>query len=141
MKKLFFALTLIIGVSIFSIAGNDSKYYVDDIAVDQLFANSTEISLDNQQCLALGSESNNAKLSADNDAIIAWLICWAVGEFGIHRHYLGTKDNMWAIYTFTCCGIFGIVPMIDWWVLLIDGVIQENIGRYQNNDEFFMWAN
>jgi TM2 domain-containing membrane protein YozV len=75
----------------------------------------------------------------NNDALISWIICWVVGEFGVHRHYLGTKPTMWAIYTFTVCGIFGIVPFVDWWVLLIDGIINDNISPYQNNEKFFMW--
>ena len=46
---------------------------------------------------------------------------------------------MWAIYTFTFCGIFGIVPFVDWVMLLI-GVVDDNISQYIGNTRFIMWA-
>jgi len=45
---------------------------------------------------------------------------------------------MWALYTFTCGGIFGIIPLVDWIMLLI-GIIENNIGSYENNTNFIMW--
>ncbi|HQB78543.1 MAG TPA: NINE protein [Tenuifilaceae bacterium] len=69
-----------------------------------------------------------------------FFIPFPVGGFGIHRHYLGTKGSMWAIYFFTCGGIFGIVPMVDWIVILVDGILNKNIDKYTNNEKFFMWA-
>ena len=83
------------------------------------------------------SSSNSAYISYPNPWA-AFAICWVVGHFGIHRRYLGTKSSMWAIYTFTCGGIFGIVPMVDWVVLLI-GAANNNIRPYVNNKNFFMW--
>jgi hypothetical protein len=52
---------------------------------------------------------------------------------------LGTKGSMWAIYTFTCGGIFGVVPLVDFFVLIADGIVKENISKYENNESFFMW--
>jgi TM2 domain-containing membrane protein YozV len=137
-KKLLFLgfLTLVLSISVF---GNN--YRVDDKQLDAIFNNGTEVSLVDFNFMAPGT-SNPASLSevkASNEAIISWILCWVVGEFGVHRHYLGTKSSMWAIYTFTFCGIFGIVPFVDWWVLLIDGIINDNISAYQNNEKFFMW--
>jgi hypothetical protein len=42
-------------------------------------------------------------------------------------------------YIFTCFGIFGIVPLVDWIVLLI-GLVNDDISKYEDNDKFFMWA-
>ena len=72
--------------------------------------------------------------------LISWIVCWVIGGFGIHRYVLGTKPSMWAIYTFTVCGIFGIVPFVDFWVLLIDGLILQNGDKYIDNEKFFMWT-
>ncbi|MCF8373895.1 MAG: TM2 domain-containing protein [Bacteroidales bacterium] len=141
MKNVLVILAIILSFTTYSSAGNPSKYYIDDNAVDQLFSNSTETVFSGLQLNSISGNFNHSEIADDNEAVVAWIICWFVGELGIHRHYLGTKSNMWAIYTFTCCGIFGIVPAIDWWVLLIDGVINKNIGPYRNNDKFFMWAN
>ena len=121
-----------------------SSYYLDNQKVDDLINNAVEVSLIEMTSAPVNGfemTTNNFTFNSDeNTAIIAWVLCWAVGAFGIHRHYLGTKSSMWAIYTFTCFGIFGIVPFVDFWVLLIDGVVNDNIAKYQDNENFFMWG-
>ena len=47
---------------------------------------------------------------------------------------------MWALYTFTFGGIFGIVPFVDFIVMLIDLVEDNGFGAYYGNTKFFMWA-
>lgn len=136
MKRILVVLGLLVG---FSFASQANSYQVNDAAIDNLFANSTEIMVSSFNNLNPTGDALPVILEKENEAIIATIICWVVGGFGIHRHYLGTKKYMWAIYTFTGCGIFGIVPFVDFWVLLIDGVIQENVSKYQNNEKFFMW--
>ena len=71
--------------------------------------------------------------------LVAFLLCFFLGGFGVHRHYLGTRPGMWAIYTFTFGGLFGIVPLIDWVMLLI-GLVDDDISPYVGNTKFFMWA-
>jgi hypothetical protein len=44
----------------------------------------------------------------------------------------------WVGYILTCGGIFGIVPFVDWIVLLI-GLVEDDISKYVNNPKFFMW--
>jgi uncharacterized membrane protein len=39
-------------------------------------------------------------------------------------------------YILTCGGIFGIVPLVDFIVLIIN---IDNISKYVNNPKFFMW--
>ena len=123
-------------------ATNASTYKLDDASIDVVIANAEEISPDfatitDASNLLVATSSANATLSAKNPWA-AWVICWFLGEFGIHRHYMGTSGSMWALYTFTCCGIFGIVPAVDWVVLLI-GAIKDDIRKYENNTKFFMW--
>ncbi len=140
MRKLFFTLALILSIGVYANAGNVSKYFVDNNAVDVLFESATEIDSNVLYLNSVMGNLENTKVAEANEAVIATIICYFVGGFGIHRHYLGTKDNMWLTYTLSCCGIFGVVPFIDFWVLLIDGVIRGNVGPYKNNDKFFMWA-
>lgn len=140
-KLLTFALGLLI-----SIAASANTYKADNNAIDALIDNAVEVSMfDAASLLDVSSvdfSSFNTTLSDDakTKVLIAWIVDWVgLGAFGIHRHILGTKSNMWAIYTFTVCGIFGIVPVVDWWVLLIDGLILENGDKYIDNENFFMW--
>ena len=52
---------------------------------------------------------------------------------------MGTAPGMWALYTFTVGGIFGIVDLVDF-IMLIIGTADNNITPYINNRKFFMWA-
>lgn len=120
-----------------------SNYKLNDEKVDQLFNNATEISVTG--LVPMGASNMNIEGTAsaketNNKILIAWIVDFFVGEFGIHRYVLGTKPMMWAIYTFTCGGIFGIVPLVDFIVLLINGIIQNQGDKYLNNNKFFMWA-
>ena len=116
-----------------------TTYTVDDSAIDALIANAVEIS-SFESSSAHGFHGADAMLSSSPNPWAAFALCWVIGGFGVHRHYLGTKGAMWAIYTFTCGGIFGIVWFVDWVVLLI-GAIDDNVSKYTGNTKFFMWAN
>lgn len=144
MKKVLFLLAAIVAFSCNAFAEVD-PYVVDDNAIDEVFAQATEVTaadlnavIADSQFLMPGMENNAVYTSASVNPWIAFALCWVVGGFGIHRHYMGTKNFMWAIYTFTCGGIFGIVTFVDWVVLLM-GAINDDIRSYCNNDKFFMW--
>jgi hypothetical protein len=145
MKKLFIVLVAL-ATSLGTSFASDS-YKLDDSSMDAMFNAATEMApsvLSTDITAALpDAMSTRMQISGDVDSkvLIAWIVDWVgLGLFGVHRYILGTKENMWAIYTFTACGIFGIVPFIDWWVLLIDGLILEHGDRYIDNPRFFMWA-
>lgn len=143
MKKLVSLLSFVLLFSTLSFA-SASDYRVSDNEIDALFSAATEVSMfsvmdQNTQALP-DLALPTIETDDSTDAVIAWVICWVVGGFGIHRHYLGTKPSMWAIYTFTCGGIFGIVPFVDFWVLLINGIINKDLGKYRDNENFFMWG-
>lgn len=141
MKKMLMFLGFLVCIVSSSWAGNSSAYYANNTDVDNLFAEATGLVLSSADNNALSTESMFVNtIGSEKKPIVAWALCWVVGGFGIHRHYLGTKGSMWALYTFTCGGIFGIVPIIDWFVLLIDGIINDNIDDYIDNEKFFMWA-
>lgn len=139
MKKLVLLFFSLFALSTFAFA---DKYEVNENEVNALFASATEVSSQDLNLFGAGLMNTNANnnLASFNrpNPWAAFAICWVVGGFGIHRHYLGTNGYMWALYTFTCGGIFGIVTFVDWVVLLI-GAANNDIGNYVNNKRFMMW--
>lgn len=144
MKKVILSMFAVLALSFCAMAENVDVYTVDDAAIEQVFAeaadvNAADVELFGSQML-MSPEMPMANIQANYTANPwgAWAICWFLGEFGIHRHYMGTSKPMWLYYTLTCGGIFGVVVLVDWVVLLI-GAIQNDISAYCNNDSFFMW--
>jgi len=85
----------------------------------------------------------NCQLSIVNcqlkkDPVIAWLISFPAGMLGLHRAYLGTSGRTVLLYIVTAGGFLGIVPMIDW-ILLLRGIQTGDISRFVGNRKFIMW--
>jgi TM2 domain-containing membrane protein YozV len=59
------------------------------------------------------------------------------GIVGLHRIYLGSAPYVPIVYIATLGGALGILPFIDFCVLLIDKDLEPYIG----NDKVFMWVN
>lgn len=142
MKKLLLVLMLTLGsVASFAAEMPAEAYVLNDQKVEQLFTESTDIS-------AAAVEGTLAMTSAVNlgdvaqvkakEFVPALLLNLFLGGLGIHRLYLGTKPLTWIGYILTCGGIFGVVPLIDLIVLIINN---DNISPYIDNPKFFMWAN
>lgn len=135
MKKLLFSLIAILAIAV---SANAANYTVDDDAIDALIEASAEVSP--LELMPAAAVPASATLSSSNsNPVAAFLLCTFLGGFGVHRHYMGTRPWMWAIYTFTFGGIFGIVPLIDW-VMLIVGLVEDDITDFCGNTKFFMWA-
>ncbi|MBI2271618.1 MAG: TM2 domain-containing protein [Bacteroidetes bacterium] len=58
------------------------------------------------------------------------------GIVGLHRIYLGTDPYVPVVYIATVGGCFGILPLIDFFVI----VFEKDTGQYLNNPRVFMWA-
>ncbi len=76
--------------------------------------------------------------SHGKDPIVAWLINFPGGMLGLHRWYLGAKPRVMIWYIVSIGGFFGIVPMVDW-ILLLQGIQKGDISPYVNNSKFLMW--
>jgi len=143
MKKLLSVLFLTCAFSVVSFAGK-SDYLLNTTKVNQMFDNAIEISIDNLVKKNL-IENSVHKFSMMGDdvqtTILIALVVEAVGlgSLGIHRYVLGTKPSMFALYCFTCGGIFGIVPLVDFVVLVIDGLLEDEGEKYIDNEKFLMW--
>jgi TM2 domain-containing membrane protein YozV len=59
------------------------------------------------------------------------------GIVGLHRIYLGTAPHVPVVYIASLGGVFGILPFIDFVVLVLD----KDIDRYIDNKKVFMWVN
>jgi TM2 domain-containing membrane protein YozV len=140
MKKI---LALFAFVAIF--AGSQAKastaeYIIDDQAVEAVFENGLQLSATAlMENLQLADITNQTEIKADRQPVVAFILAWFLGAFAIHRVYLGGTAVLIPAYIFTCFGIFGIVPLVDWIVLLI-GLVNDDIAKYEDNDKFFMWA-
>ena len=143
MKKLFL-LAVIALCSVGAFAATGSQYVVDDQQVEQLFTNSTDASLtalSDQTMInaTAGVAGHGAQLKSGSDKtfVAAILLDFFLGGLGIHRLYLGTATLTWVGYILTFCGIFGIVPLVDFIVLIVHN---DDISPYVDNTKFFMWA-
>jgi TM2 domain-containing membrane protein YozV len=140
MKKITLILLFFAAMVAFSNA-NASQYSIDEQAVDELFDSATETSMisinANDFSFLPATGSSPLMANADEkDAVVAIVLDFFLGGLGIHRFYLGTETLTGLAYIFTCGGIFGVVPLIDFVVLIIN---HEDISPYINNPKFFMW--
>lgn len=139
MKKVLVILSLIIFSVSLSFAGTD-QYFVNDNEIDALFESATLVDfqqIENMDITSPFSAPNAAFAQGGDQPIVAFLLCWFFGSIGIHRAYMGNPIHiLW--YTITCGGIFGIVVLVDWIMLLL-GVIENDISQYVDNPAFFMW--
>jgi len=137
MKKLLLS-SLIVFIGIFAVQANASSYHLDHAAVDQMFEQAEQADM-----LAMNSMAPLAGTSAgmhsldEPDPAIAFILAWFVGPLGIHRAYLGTSTGTIVGYILTLGGC-GIVAFVDWVVLLI-GLVNDDITKYVDNPSFFMW--
>lgn len=139
MRKLILAFVLF--ATILSVKqANASSYSVNEQAIDQLFVNAVETNMISLNATELSSLASNVSTTVvagkDKDAVVAIVLDFFLGGLGIHRFYLGTETLTGIGYILTCGGIFGIVPLVDFIVLIID---RDNISKYINNPKFFMW--
>ena len=138
MKKLLLVVVLFTTV-LFVKQASASSYSVNEQAIDQLFVNAVETSMISVNATDLSSLATNVPttvMAQQKDAIVAIVLDFFLGGLGVHRFYLGTETLTGIGYILTCGGIFGIVPLIDFVVLIIDN---KDISKYVNNPKFFMW--
>ena len=140
MKKLAILILLLVTIGAVNQV-SASSYSVDEQAIDQLFDNAVETSMvlaNSAETGFLPASFSPAVMGSANekDAVVAIVLDFFLGGLGVHRFYLGTETLTGIGYILTCGGIFGIVPLIDFVVLIIDN---KDISEYIDNPKFFMW--
>jgi TM2 domain-containing membrane protein YozV len=137
MKKLCFLSLVLVLTVLCSYNAKATGYTSDENLIDQMFSRAPEALNISITDLSLNSNTSMTMPAAEKDAVVAIVLDFFLGEFGVHRFYLGTEVMTGVGYILTCGGIFGIVPLVDFVVLIIDN---KDISKYVNNPKFFMWA-
>lgn len=80
----------------------------------------------------------NKKKSTENKKLVSAILAFPFpfGLFGGHRIYLGTSPIVPIVYIATLGGCFGILPFIDFVVILVS----KDVNEYTNNPKIFMWV-
>ncbi|MBO7070155.1 MAG: hypothetical protein J6W09_02550 [Bacteroidales bacterium] len=130
MKKFFAAIVALLAVAA---VANAAEYSVDEAAIDALFT---------EAVVEAPAEMMAPMVSIGGDATTTNLIALVVdyvglGLIGIHRLILGTNPLNCLWYFLTFGGIFGVLPIVDGVVLIID-LIQGG-ANYLDNPKFIMW--
>ena len=132
MKKIFAA---IIAVFAFVAVANATNYSVDEASIDALFTeavlDASSFSVNTAMTTAVGSDPAITNVVA---LVVDWI---GLGWIGIHRLILGTKPINCLWYFLTFGGIFGIIPLVDGVLLIIDLV--QGSASYLDNPAFIMW--
>jgi TM2 domain-containing membrane protein YozV len=68
--------------------------------------------------------------------LFAALLAFPLGIFGLHRMYMHTSPLVPLVYIATFGGVFGILPFIDFVLILLNKDIHLN---YTSNPHLFMW--
>lgn len=136
MRKILFLFVLLTAVMVGQHA-TASTYQINDNAIDQLFDNAVETNMLDFNAVSMSATNASTAIAADGkDPVIALALDFFFGYLGIHRFYLGTEVLSGLLYPITCGGIFGIVPLIDLVMLIIN---YDDISPFVNNPSFFMW--
>ena len=136
MKKTVFLLLVFAVTLLCSYNAKASGYTANDNLVDQMLSNANETVNVVFADLSLTGNGELSLPATAKSAPVAILLDFFLGGFGVHRFYLGTEVMTGVGYILTCGGVFGIVPLVDFIVLIIN---MDDISAYVDNPKFFMW--
>jgi len=89
-------------------------------------------------------ETIDLSLSIDKTTVVkpkfrklkAVLLALFLGHFGVHRIYLGTKENVPVVYSLTLGGGLGLLPLFD----IVAILASKDLDEFVDNDKVFMWS-
>ena len=138
MKKLIVSLIAVLAIAV---SANAASYKVDNNAVDALIENATEVYTADFMVPATATAAANATVTASGsvNATTALILNIFLGWCAIHRHYCGTAPWMWAAYLFTGGGIFGILDLVDFVMLIVGLSDGSGVAKFVNNPKFIAW--
>ncbi len=135
MKKIIL-LSILVLVGIPTLQASN-KYFIDHAALDIVFEQAEHLDFEPTGSLAPLVTNANLYTLQQKDPAVAFVLAWALGGLGIHRAYLGTSTGTIVGYILTAGGC-GILWTIDT-ILLLIGLINDDITPYVDNPSFFMW--
>lgn len=134
-KTILLSAMILMGITALH-AGNNS-YHLDNAALDVLFEQAEQLDFDASASMAPLVTNASMHTLQQKDPAVAFALSWVLGGLGIHRAYLGTSTGTIVAYIITAGGC-GIVWFVDT-ILLLIGLINEDISPYIDNPSFFMW--
>ncbi|MBQ1648312.1 MAG: TM2 domain-containing protein [Bacteroidales bacterium] len=128
MKKV---LATLVALFAFVAMANATNYSIEEASIDALFTEATMEASSAAMSTAIGGDPTVTNVVA---LVVDWI---GLGAFGIHRLILGTKPINCLWYFLTFGGIFGIIPLVDGVLLIIDLI--QGSASYLDNPAFIMW--
>ena len=133
MKKLLFVICYLITSTLFAKNQLASVYYLDSTST---IVYSEEISVNDKKPnpifqLFRKKQKLNKRITS---AVLAFP--FPFGMVGLHRIYLGTKPHVPVAYIASLGGVFGILPLIDFFVI----TFAKDFNHYRDNGKVFMWV-
>lgn len=137
-KSLFFFLWCVLGI-ITSAQGKNTDISNNPVK-DTVGFREMKKPLVQSRVVSVDSLKINAKdtIHYKRHRLIAALLAFPLGVFGLHRIYLGTSPQVPFIYIVTIGGAFGILPFIDF-VMILLSKNKDFHSTYTGNHHLFMW--
>lgn len=130
----------LVAVVAFAFAASATNYTIDENAIDAMIESAVEVSPAVMESSSAALTDATISFGQAPTPIVAFILSAIpfTGWLAIHRMYMGTSPLAVILNIVTGAG-FGIVYVVDWVVLLI-GVLDNNISRYCGNGRWLMWA-
>jgi len=119
---------------VFSGKANSNFTFTDSLTI----TDSTVVLKNAEQLILIKQAPEIAKDSLLRKKLIASFFAFPFpfGFMGAHRIMLGTKPWVPVVYVATFGGCFGLLPLIDFCVI----IFSKDIEQYENNPNIFMWV-
>jgi TM2 domain-containing membrane protein YozV len=139
MRKLVVIFFCLMGSMIASAAKGNVRVIPMDTIHDTITLDKAEISAIRNLMVsdpAKADFQDTVKFRKKHRAIAALLAFPVLGVFGLHRIYMHTAPAVPFIYIVTAGGLFGVLPFIDFVLILLNKDIHLT---YTSNPHLFMW--
>ncbi len=138
MKKILFSLACLTCLFTTNFA-SASAYKVDEVAVDQLFSASDDVTFTaSEEASALMNPSSQALTKGDKTVGGYLVRAFFCGSFALHRKYMGNggKKLFWYYFCIPVVGEF--TACVDFWWVVFKG--SDAMDKYADNSKFIVWA-
>ena len=138
MKKVLVSLFAVLAMGI---AASAAHYSVDEASIDAMIEAAAEVSPLAMESAAPAVTDVTIHIGSNPQPIVAFVLSVipVTGWLACHRMYMGTSA-LAIILNIVTGGGFGVVYVVDA-VMLLLGVLDNNISQYCDNGRWLMWAN
>lgn len=133
---LLFTFSFFVGSSAYSNTSVSDKMLLDRPGNPSFTSDDTIcISLDHVNTDSLIQNESRREINKKKMVSALFAFPFPFGFMGAHRIMLGTKPWVPVAYVITFGGCFGVLPLIDFFVI----TFSKDISKYENNPSLFMW--